>query len=157
VAETQRHLTGVERPDLLLLASLFHDIGKLPGVGPDHPEIGAPIARRNVERMGLPARDADLVEQLVRHHLTLGMLATKRDHSDPATLDALGQAVGGRAEGLRLVGAPGEADARAAGPAAWSPWRSQLITALRDRCEGLLVGENRHNEQTELVDLGLAR
>ena len=157
VAETQRHLTGVERPDLLLLASLFHDIGKLPGVGPDHPEIGAPIARRNVERMGLPARDADLVEQLVRHHLTLAMLATKRDHSDPATLDALVQAVEGRAEVLRLLGALTEADARAAGPAAWSPWRSQLITALTDRCEGLLVGENRHNEQTELVDLGLAR
>jgi [protein-PII] uridylyltransferase len=157
VAEAQRHLTGVERPDLLLLAGLFHDIGKLPGVGPEHPVVGAPIARRNVERMGLPAKDADLVEHLVRHHLTLAMLATKRDHSDPATLDALAQAVEGRAEVLRLLRALTEADARAAGPAAWSPWRSQLITALTDRCEGLLVGEDRHNEQTELVDLGLAR
>ena len=42
-------------------------------------------------------------------------------------------------------------------PLPWSPWRSQLITALTDRCEGLLVGEDRRNEQTELVDLGLAR
>ena len=157
VAEAQRHLTSVERPDLLLLASLFHDIGKLPGVGPDHPVVGAPIARRNVERMGLPAKDADLVEHLVRHHLTLAMLATKRDHTDPATIDALVHAVEGRAEVLRLLRTLTEADARAAGPAAWSPWRSQLITALADRCEGLLVGEDRHNEQTELVDLGLAR
>jgi [protein-PII] uridylyltransferase len=110
-----------------------------------------------VERMGLPAKDAELVEHLVRHHLTLAMLATKRDHTDPATIDALVHAVEGRAEVLRLLRTLTEADARAAGPAAWSPWRSQLITALADRCEGLLVGEDRHNEQTELVDLGLAR
>ncbi len=157
VAEAQPHLTRVERPDLLLLACLFHDIGKLPGAGPEHPAIGAPIARRNVERMGLPAKDGNLLEHLVRHHLTLATLATKRDHSDPATLDALVHAVQGRAEVLRLLRALTEADARAAGPAAWSPWRSQLIMALTDRCEGLLVGEDRRNEQTEMVDLGLAR
>jgi [protein-PII] uridylyltransferase len=157
VADAQRHLTEVERPDLLLLASLFHDIGKLPGAGPDHPAIGAPIARRNVEQMGLPAEDADLVERLVYHHLTLAKLATKRDHSDPATLDTLVAAVDGRAEVLRLLRALTEADARAAGPAAWSPWRSQLISDLTDVGEGLLVGEKRRLEQTDLIDLGLAR
>jgi [protein-PII] uridylyltransferase len=157
VAEAQPHLTRVERPDLLLLACLFHDIGKIPGAATNHSVIGAPIARRSVQRMGLRSKDVDLVERLVRHHLTLAVLATKRDHSDPATLDALVEAVGGRIEVLRLLRALTEADARAAGPAAWSPWRSQLISALADRCEGLLVGEDRRAEQADLADLGLAR
>jgi [protein-PII] uridylyltransferase len=157
VAEAQPHLTRVERPDLLLLACLFHDIGKIPGAATNHSVIGAPIARRSVQRMGLRSKDVDLVERLVRHHLTLAVLATKRDHSDPATLDALVEAVDGRIEVLRLLRALTEADARAAGPAAWSPWRSQLISALADRCEGLLVGEDRRAEQADLADLGLAR
>ena len=42
VVEAQRHLTQVERPDLLLLSALFHDIGKLPGAGSRHAAVGAP-------------------------------------------------------------------------------------------------------------------
>ncbi len=157
VAEAHKHLTQVERPDLLLLACLLHDIGKVPGAGVDHAAIGAPIARRIVEQMGVDDADAALVERLVRHHLTLAELATRRDHADPATLDALVNAVDGRTEVLNLLSRLTESDARAAGPAAWSPWRAQLITALADRAEGLLVGEERTSSILELGDLGLAR
>ena len=85
VVEAHRHLTRVERPDLLLLALLLHDIGKVPGAGADHPAVGAPVARRVGGRLGLAAADVDLVELLVREHLTLAELATRRDHADPAT------------------------------------------------------------------------
>jgi [protein-PII] uridylyltransferase len=87
----------------------------------------------------------------------LAELATRRDHSDPATLDALVEAVDGRAEVLNLLTRLTESDARAAGPAAWSPWRAQLITALADRVDGLLVGEQRSSSLLEPGDLGLAR
>jgi [protein-PII] uridylyltransferase len=157
VAEAHKHLTQVERPDILLLACLLHDIGKIPGAGADHAEIGAPIARRVVEQMGLDEADAALVERLVRHHLTLAELATRRDHADPATVEALVKAVDGRNEVLNLLTRLTESDARAAGPAAWSPWRAQLITALADRVEGQLVGEDRTGSYVELGDLGLAR
>jgi len=157
VADAQPHLTGVERPDLLLLACLFHDIGKGPGAGANHPEVGAPIARSAVAAMGLDAADADVVERLVRHHLTLAELATRRDHADPATLAALEAAVDGRTEILNLLLRLTEADARAAGPACWSPWRASLIHALADRCEGRLVGEDRPASVPALADLGLAR
>ena len=160
VVEAHRHLTDVDRPDLLLLAALLHDVGKLPGAGADHPAVGAPIARRVVERIGLAPDDADLVELLVREHLTLAELATRRDHADPRTQDTLVAAVDGRSEVLMLLRVLTEADARAAGPAAWSPWRASLITALADQVEGLLV-EGRPTDHapdlTRLVDLGLAR
>ena len=162
VAEAQRHLTQVDRPDLLLLACLFHDIGKIPGAGVDHAAVGAPLARTAVEAMGLEPADADLVELLVEHHLTLAQLATRRDHADPATQQALVQAVRGRAEVLDLLRYLTEADARAAGPAAWSPWRASLINSLAEQVEGLLVEDPgpeaaRQVDIARLVDLGLAR
>lgn len=157
VAECQRHLNQVERPDILLLAGLFHDIGKIPGGGVNHASVGAPIARAAVEVIGLDAADADLVELLVREHLTLAQLATKRDHADPATVDALVQAVDGKAEILSLLRFLTEADARAAGPAAWSPWRAQLINGLADQIDGMLVDDQHQIDLTQLVDLGLAR
>jgi [protein-PII] uridylyltransferase len=157
VAEAQPLLTRVDRPDILLLACLFHDIGKLPGGGLHHAARGAPIAREAVELIGLNQSDAELVERLVRHHLTLAGLATKRDHADPATLDTLVEAVQGRADILELLRCLTEADARAAGPAAWSPWRAQLINSLADHTEGLLVEEGTRVDLTQLVDLGLAR
>jgi [protein-PII] uridylyltransferase len=157
VVEAHRHLTRVERPDLLLLGALLHDIGKVPGAGADHPAIGAPVARRMVARLGLAEADVDLVELLVREHLTLAELATRRDHADPATQDALVAAVQGRADVLDLLRFLTEADARAAGPAAWSPWRASLINSLADHVEGLLVGSEHRVDVSQLVDLGLAR
>lgn len=163
VAEAQRHLTQVERPDLLLLACLFHDIGKLPGAGVDHAAVGAPIARRAVEAIGLDAADAALVELLVRHHLTLAQLATKRDHADPATQQALVEVVDGRPDVLALLRALTESDARAAGPAAWSPWRARLIHSLAEQVDGLLVQDDpraeagRQVDLNRLLDVGLAR
>ena len=157
VVEAHRHLTRVERPDLLLLAALLHDIGKVPGAGADHPAVGAPVARRVVARMGLADADADLVELLVREHLTLAELATRRDHADPATQDALVAAVQGRSDVLDLLRYLTEADARAAGPTAWSPWRASLINSLADHVEGLLEGSGERVDVRQLVDLGLAR
>jgi [protein-PII] uridylyltransferase len=141
----------------LLLTCLFHDIGKLPGAGVHHAARGAPIAREAVEAIGLNQTDAELVEHLVRHHLTLAGLATKRDHADPATVDALVEVVHGRADILDLLRCLTEADARAAGPAAWSPWRAQLINSLADQTEGLLVDEGTRVDVSQLVDIGLAR
>ena len=142
VAEAQRHLTQVDRPDILLLACLFHDIGKLPGRRhPPRRGRGADRPRGRARRSASTSADADLVELLVREHLTLAELATRRDHGDPATIDALVEAVEGRADVLDLLRCLTEADARAAGPAAWSPWRAQLINGLADQVEGMLVDE----------------
>jgi [protein-PII] uridylyltransferase len=157
VAEAHAHLTRVDRPDILLLTCLFHDIGKLPGGGVHHADRGAPIAREAVQAIGLDQSDAELIEHLVRNHLTLAGLATKRDHADPATLDALVKAVQGRTDILHLLRSLTEADARAAGPAAWTPWRAQLINSLADNVEGLLVDRTTRVDVTQLVDVGLAR
>ncbi len=71
VVEAERFLRDVERADLLLLAALWHDIGKLPDTA-DHSAAGAPLARRLAERIGLSRNDSDVIELLVRQHLDPG-------------------------------------------------------------------------------------
>jgi [protein-PII] uridylyltransferase len=139
VVQAGRFLRDVERPDLLLVAALLHDVGKLAGVA-DHSAAGAPIARRAAERLGFPAADVEVVERLVREHLTLVELATRRDPDDPRTVEALVAAVDGRADVLDLLRALTGADARAAGPAAWSTWRARLVDDLLARAGLLLAG-----------------
>ncbi|HBU04032.1 MAG TPA: hypothetical protein DEA70_06050, partial [Acidimicrobiaceae bacterium] len=51
-AEAARLVDRVERPDLLVLGGLFHDIGK--GYPGDHSEVGVGLVHTIAERMGYP-------------------------------------------------------------------------------------------------------
>ena len=130
----------VTRPDLLLLAALFHDLGK--GRSGDHSEIGVALSRDLVRRMGLDTHDAEIVATLVRHHLLLPEVATRRDLGDPTTLDLVAAAVGS-VEVLGMLTALTEADARATGPTAWSDWRVGLVRTLVERTSWRLQGDRR--------------
>ncbi len=127
----------VNRPDLLLLAALFHDLGK--GQPGDHSETGQVIAVDLGRRLGLSLADAAKVGLLVRHHLLLPEMATRRDPDDPATIAAVVDAVGGT-DTLDLLAALTEADATAAGPLAWSPMRARLVRDLVARARTVLGG-----------------
>jgi [protein-PII] uridylyltransferase len=131
--ETVVQATGlmrdVERPDLLLLAALLHDIGKIAGAH-DHSVVGAPLAAAAVRRMGLDDAEVEVVELLTREHLTLIDLATRRDPADRATISAVTDAVAGRREVLEMLRAVTEADAGAVGAAAWTDWRAKLLEDL---------------------------
>ncbi|MEU3709457.1 [protein-PII] uridylyltransferase [Streptomyces catenulae] len=127
----------VDRPDLLLVAALLHDLGKgLPG---DHAVAGVPPARAVAARLGFGARDTAVLATLVRHHLLLVETATRRDLDDPETVTTVAAAVG-TARTLGLLHALTEADARATGPAAWSAWRAALVDGLVARVAERLAG-----------------
>src|SRR3712207_8241268 len=72
----------VDRPDLLLVGALLHDVGK--GWPGDHSEVGEPIAARIATRMGFAEADVATLAAMVRHHLLLPDTATRRDIDDPA-------------------------------------------------------------------------
>ncbi|MFE5690742.1 [protein-PII] uridylyltransferase, partial [Streptomyces sp. NPDC056512] len=129
----------VGRPDLLLVAALLHDIGK--GWPGDHSVAGEIIAKDVAARIGFDRADVAVVATLVRHHLLLIETATRRDLEDPATVQAVADAVGSVGT-LELLHALTEADALATGPAAWSSWRGSLVTDLVDRVAAVLAGED---------------
>jgi [protein-PII] uridylyltransferase len=131
----------VARPDLLVLAALFHDIGKgLPG---DHTANGIMLLEQIGPRMGLPADDTAVLVTLCRHHLLLADVATRRDLDDPLTVEAVAEAVGSGLV-LELLGALTEADSLATGPAAWSAWKADLVSELVTRVDHVLGGGRAH-------------
>jgi len=134
----------VSRPDLLVLGALLHDIGK--GRPGDHTEVGMDLVARIGPRLGLPPEDVDVLVALVRHHLLLPDVATRRDLDDPATIDAVARAVGDRTT-LELLDALTEADSRATGPSAWGTWKAGLVAELVDRTMVQLGGEPRHPDR----------
>lgn len=139
LVETVVHASGlvrrVARADLLLLGALLHDIGKVRGAH-DHSSSGAPVATAVATRMGYPTSDVEVVTTLVREHLTLIDLATRRDHQDPRTAAAARAATGGSREVFDLLLALTEADACAAGPLAWTDWRATLLRQLAEAVAG---------------------
>ncbi|MGV9451379.1 [protein-PII] uridylyltransferase [Streptomyces sp. NPDC003635] len=128
----------VQRPDLLLVSALLHDIGK--GWPGDHSVAGEIIARDVAARIGFDREDVAVLAALVRHHLLLVDTATRRDLEDPATVRAVADAVGTQST-LELLHALTEADALATGPAAWSTWRGSLVADLVKRVSAVLSGD----------------
>lgn len=131
----------VARPDLLLLAAIFHDIGKgLPG---DHSTVGAEMIPSWLGRLGVVKPDIDVIRLLVRHHLLLSETAAHRDPDDPATVAKVVAALGEDSPSslLGLLHALTEADATAAGPAAWSSWKANQVSYLVDRIRSTLAGD----------------
>lgn len=127
----------VERPDLLLVGALLHDIGKArPG---DHSIVGAELAVGHAAMLGFDAQDVEVIRLLVRHHLLLAETATRRDLDDPATAQSVTEVIGSH-EVLDLLNALTRADALATGPSVSSDWRRRLIDDLTARCHHLLAG-----------------
>lgn len=129
----------VARPDLLLVAALLHDIGKGRRRG-DHSREGAVMVAPIVARMGFSPADQEVVVTLVLHHLLLADTATRRDIDDPATAAKVADTLGS-IDVLELLAALTEADALAAGPAAWTDWRAGLVAELVRRARAHLRGE----------------
>lgn len=137
VANAASLARDVSRPDLLLLGALLHDIGK--GQPGDHTDEGMAMAAVVLDRIGVHPDDSARVIGLIQHHLLLGETATRRDLSDPRTAQMVAEAVGD-VEQLHLLRTLTEADARATGPTAWTPWRVELIDELVARTAAQLEG-----------------
>ncbi len=131
-------MADVERPWLLYLAALFHDIAK--GRGGDHSRLGAAEVRRFCRAHKVSGADADLVAFLVEHHLTMSQVAQKQDLADPSVIARFAAltATDRRLVALYLLTV---ADIRGTSPKVWNAWKARLLEDLFRRTRRALGGQ----------------
>ena len=115
------------KPEILLLAGLFHDIAK--GRGGDHSMHGETEARAFCRSLELGEDDTEDVAWLVRWHLLMSVTAQRQDIADPDVVHRFAVQVGewGRLDLLYLLTI---ADIAGTSPKLWNSWRDRLLADL---------------------------
>jgi [protein-PII] uridylyltransferase len=139
---------SIQNRRALYVAAFLHDVGK--GRLEDHAVVGARIAGELGPRFGLTAAETDTVTWLIRHHLTMSMIAQSRDLGDPRTVRDFADIVQSP-ERLKLLLLLTVADIRAVGPGTWNSWKGQLLRQLYYETEPLVAGGHTQTGRKERV------
>lgn len=115
------------KPEILLLAGLFHDIAK--GRGGDHSELGETEVRAFCHKLGMGEDDAEDAAWLVRWHLMMSNTAQRQDIADPEVVHRFAVQVGDwdRLDMLYLLTI---ADIAGTSPKLWNSWKDRLLADL---------------------------
>jgi [protein-PII] uridylyltransferase len=132
-----RLITAFDRPEVLYIAGLFHDIAK--GRGGDHSSLGSADAVRFCRAHGLSGEDTEMVSWLVQHHLLMSATAQKQDVSDPEVIAAFAARVGDLRH-LTALYLLTVADIRGTSPKVWNAWKGMLLESLFLSTQRYLAG-----------------
>jgi [protein-PII] uridylyltransferase len=118
---------GWDKPYILYVAALFHDIAK--GRGGDHSALGARDVRLFCRQHDIDPEDCKLIEFLVREHLAMSRIAQKQDLSNPDVIAAFARRVGNERY-LTALYLLTVADIRGTSPKVWNAWKGKLLEDL---------------------------
>ena len=120
-------MQSLEKPEILYLAGLFHDIAK--GRGGDHSELGAIEAESFCLEHGMSKKTSETVSWLVKNHLLFSLTAQKKDINDPFVINEFTKLVGGKLH-LDYLYLLTIADIRGTNPNLWNSWKATLFLDL---------------------------
>ncbi len=135
---------GLDRPYVLYLAMLLHDVGKSAGTR-NHSEDSARMALSQTRRLRLPPPAASTVAFLVRNHLLMIRLSQKLDLDDTEVIRGFAASVQ-TPEQLNLLLLHTFADSMGTSETLWTPFKESLLWTLHRRTEELLAGDDRFRE-----------
>ena len=125
-----------QRPLVLMLGLLFHDLGK--GLGPDHSARGGELVRAYAQRISLDPGDARDVEWLVLAHLRMSMISQRRDLEDAELVESFAREVE-TAERLDMLYLLTYADMASVSPENWTKWKAHLLRTLYEKTRSALL------------------
>ena len=125
-----------QRPLVLMLGLLFHDLGK--GLGPDHSARGGELVRAYAQRIGLDPGDARDVEWLVLAHLRMSMISQRRDLEDSELVESFAREVE-TVERLDMLYLLTYADMASVSPENWTKWKAHLLRTLYEKTRTALL------------------
>lgn len=142
----------IERPFLLYLALLFHDVGKADGHG-RHSEESCHLALRAAKRLKLDAAATQTLRLVIEHHLLMANVSQRRDLDDPAVIRQFAAKVQ-NPENLALLTLHTFVDSQATSDKLWNGFKDLLLNTLHYKAMQLLSGgtqfaraEEKHREQ----------
>ncbi|MEI7534933.1 MAG: [protein-PII] uridylyltransferase [Verrucomicrobiae bacterium] len=140
---------SLERPGLLYLALLLHDVGKAaPHEKGKHAEAGATLALRAAKRLQLDSVATETVEFLVENHLLLAMVSQRRDLDDATVIRNVTRQIGSP-EKLNLLALLTFADSQGTSDKLWSGFKDSLLWQLHSRAMTLLTGGTEFRRASE--------
>ena len=125
----------IGKPELLILAVMFHDIGK--GFGGGHAEKGAAMIPEIAGRMGLTTEESKRLEFLVLQHLIFAHISQRRDLNDEKMIIQFARQIG-TSENLKMLFLLTVADVRAVGSDVWTSWKALLFQELYEKSFSVL-------------------
>jgi [protein-PII] uridylyltransferase len=142
---------SLERPGLLYLALLLHDVGKAEHHSRrKHPEASAALAMRAAKRLRLDSAATYTLQIIVENHLVMAGISQRRDLADPAVIRHFARQVG-TPEALNLLTLLTFADAQGTSDKLWNGFKDALLWDLYARAMPLLTGG------TEFIRAGMAQ
>jgi [protein-PII] uridylyltransferase len=117
----------LDAPELLVLALLYHDIGKWRD--DDHAIESVRMAERMCDRLGLDDDTRELLEFLIGNHLRMSQVAFRRDTEDPEIVGHFAELVGVE-DRLKMLCLLTLADVEAVSLETLTPWREELLWRL---------------------------
>ena len=122
-----RLLGELDAPELLVLALLFHDVGKWSDEG--HEVESTRMARQMFDWLDLDEASRATTEFLVREHLKMSLVAFRRDTEDPEIVRQFAGLVGVE-DRLKMLCLVTLADVEAVSRETLTPWKEELLWRL---------------------------
>lgn len=139
-------LDEIQKPDLLTLSLLFHDIGK--GQKGNHSLLGAKMANTITRRLGYNETDQKMMEFLVLSHLMMSQLSQRRDLEDEHLIREFAKSIKSL-DTLNMLFILTWADIRAVNPEAWTDWKGSLLEDLYKKTRAILTQEALSSSHSE--------
>lgn len=143
----------LEKPEILFLAALLHDIGK--GREGDHCLLGSALGEKIAMRMGLSKEDQELIHFLIEYHLLMLEVAFRRDLHEEQVIFRFANQVKDKNR-LKMLYLLTFSDIKAVGPEAWTSWKNSLLMELFLKTSHLLERGPLTETDLKFTSMGIA-